>query len=582
MPKIVSAQENMSDANWLEDLDHLKGLISTEHVRPFWQSNESDFEKLFESVRNDFSQKTLSKQEKVIAFMQLVAFIRDGHTAISSGDRYRLLGYLPFTAAWFGNDLHIIRTTASLKPALGSKILAINGVTIQEVCEKLRRIVPHANESRFKKFSPNYLHLPGALFGLGITASPNKAMLLLEDEHGARFHVEYTNMSPEVEEKTQFLDFLDDIDALPLYQTNADEAYWFDYIEEEGILYFKYNRVTSMKAENVWAFAARLFNFIDQNQIDKFIVDIRDNGGGSSAFSAPFWHGIATNGKINQRGKLFVITGYKTFSAAINFASQLERNTKAIFVGEPPCDYLHSPGDNDEFKLPNSGTTVLLSKIFHEESFHKDHRSALVPELPINLTFNEYASGIDQAFEKIKNYEDDQKIKQLKNPSRYIGRYSFSPETNLNIKKGDYGLEMTITGKFTSPLYPSKKRSFKTEIPGFELWFDKSSNLFVYYPDGQVRRLQRTTSDDVTPSELIYQSKLNQAEEKLKALKKEFPDQTFWKDHALVDLALELYYDFSKEKGREQAKAMARSVIEMAIRINPEDNAYARSALEYY
>ena len=39
--------------------------------------------------------------------------------------------------------------------------------------------------------------------------------------------------------------------------------------------------------------------------------------------------------KVNRRGRLFVIIGRATFSAAQNGATMIERHTEAIFVGEP-------------------------------------------------------------------------------------------------------------------------------------------------------------------------------------------------------------------------------------------------------
>ena len=76
---------------------------------------------------------------------------------------------------------------------LGSKIVGVNDLGIEAVLERLRLVVPHANESRFKKFSGFYLHLPGLLYGLGITDNPDKVTFKVqkgEDE----IEIELINM----------------------------------------------------------------------------------------------------------------------------------------------------------------------------------------------------------------------------------------------------------------------------------------------------------------------------------------------------------------------------------------------------
>lgn len=60
--------------------------------------------------------------------------------------------------------------------------------------------------------------------------------------------------------------------------------------------------------------------------------------------------------KINQRGKLFVIVGRQTFSAAMNGAAEIERHTNAIFVGEPT-------GSSPNFVGETIGVNLTYSKM---------------------------------------------------------------------------------------------------------------------------------------------------------------------------------------------------------------------------
>ena len=217
-PFALNAQSDLTPRQWLDDLNRLEQLLTEEHVRPFWISSEEEFKVHFDQARQKFTQSDLSEQERIFTFMKLLALTRDGHSNIRSKYRYGRLGYLPFTAKWFEDGLYIIETIQPFGFTLGAKIIAVNDMPISEVCNQLKTIVPHANESRFKKFSPYYLHLPGALFGLDITDSPESSVLLLEDENGAKFNVEFQNLPPEKEENAVFISLKDRITDLPLYQ----------------------------------------------------------------------------------------------------------------------------------------------------------------------------------------------------------------------------------------------------------------------------------------------------------------------------------------------------------------------------
>ena len=58
--------------------------------------------------------------------------------------------------------------------------------------------------------------------------------------------------------------------------------------------------------------------------------------------------------KVNRTGRLFVIVGRETFSAAMRLSSELERQTKAIFVGEPTGSSLNAIGEMNPVTLPYS------------------------------------------------------------------------------------------------------------------------------------------------------------------------------------------------------------------------------------
>ena len=532
------------------------------------------------AARQNLAQPNTSREEKLVEFLKVIASLRDGHSSIRGGDRYEHFGYLPFTAQWFDSALYVTRAHQKYRQALGAKIIEIDGVPIAAVVDRLKTVVPHANESRFKKFSPYYLHLPGLLYGLGIAKGPGQAVLTLETDGGETLAVKMVHL--EEASEADMINFGSNLENLPLYRQQQDKAYWFMYLEEEQLLYLNYNRVTSMEEESIWSFSDRLFQFIEDHEIKKMVVDIRDNGGGSGAYRAALWKGIQSNAKVNQRGKLFVITGYNTFSAAISFASYLELRTQAIFVGEGVCDHLISPGDDATCELPNSRVKIGLSKLFHEKSFYLDERTTLEPDFPLQTSFQDYATGNDPALAFIKNYE----AKALKSSpldfEQYLGHYPFSPYQYLEIAEKDGAPVLVIAGAMFTPLYGIGKDRFGTEVKDLELVMAKEGQIKLYYPDGKVRVLEKMKENGISPVQLIYAGRFEEAEQELRQLKTAYPDIQFWKDHSLAGLALEIYYDLKEVQGREEAKSVAKEVLNIAIRINPENHEFAQYSLRFY
>ena len=80
----------------------------------------------------------------------------------------------------------------------------------------------------------------------------------------------------------------------------------------------------------------KLFQLIHSNPTKRLVIDIRQNGGGD------FFEGrrhliqpLKKQPALNQKGRLFVIIGRQTFSAAMVNAIDFRKETNAILVGEP-------------------------------------------------------------------------------------------------------------------------------------------------------------------------------------------------------------------------------------------------------
>jgi hypothetical protein len=133
---------------------------------------------------------------------------------------------------------------------------------------------------------------------------------------------------------------------------------------------------------------------------------MRWNGGGNNFLNRPLIQGLIRNEKINKRGKLFVIVGRNTFSAAMNGATEIEQQTNAIFVGEPTGSAPNFVGETIGFELPYSKVSGSISDLYWQKSVAMDYRTWIAPQIYAPPTFELFKANRDPAMEAIQNYKE--------------------------------------------------------------------------------------------------------------------------------------------------------------------------------
>src|SRR5207237_3217412 len=117
------------------------------------------------------------------------------------------------------------------------------------------------------------------------------------------------------------------------------------------------NEVQNKPGERIADFWKGMFSFLNEKPVEYLVIDMRHNGGGNNYLNKPLVHGLIKCEKINKAGRLFVVVGRHTFSAAMNGAVDLERNTEAIFAGEHTGSSPHYVSELSMITLPR--TSVL-------------------------------------------------------------------------------------------------------------------------------------------------------------------------------------------------------------------------------
>src|SRR5262249_16284156 len=151
------------------------------------------------------------------------------------------------------------------------------------------------------------------------------------------------------------------------------------YMERDKVVYFKFNQIRNDDKEPLPQFCERLFKFINEHEVEKLVIDLGNNNGGNGNLNSHLIHALIRADKITSAGKLFVIIDRETVSGAMDLSIQLERHTKAIFVGEPTGSSLNAIGEMNPITLPYSKMSGSVASMGGGNS--ADTRTWIAPQL---------------------------------------------------------------------------------------------------------------------------------------------------------------------------------------------------------
>jgi len=177
-------------------------------------------------------------------------------------------------------------------------------------------------------------------------------------------------------------------------------------------MYVQLNQIGNKDDETMEAFSKRWLGVVESSDVDRLVLDLRLNRGGNGEFNRAVLRSIIKANKIDQKGKLFVLVGRSTWSAAQFLVNNLEDYTEAIFVGEPTGGKRNSYGDSRRIPLPNSGITVRVSTLWWQTD-ERDRRQWKAPELAADLRFEDYRNNVDPALNLALTYVPEKSQKSI-------------------------------------------------------------------------------------------------------------------------------------------------------------------------
>jgi len=379
-------------ANWKEDLDQLAFELPRRHKNLFFACEQKNFEQQIEELKSGLEQ--YDNFMIAVNIAKIIASVKDAHTALM----LPAMRFIPFEFYWFEEGIYIVGATAGYADFLLSKVTHINGMAIHDVMQRVAEIVPRENTSFLKAQLPKYLSSAEALYGLKIIDDFNKVELTAEGADGRSRKV-MTDTCPSFGFHRSMTG--PDIPAgscVPLFRQNKDQSFWSHFLEADSTMYFNYNSCKDRKDISVREFGSDLMEFIIQNNVQKLIIDMRNNLGGDSRLLESFIEKLSENRKLNTRGGIFVVLGRDTFSSALLNAYALKNKTAAIFVGEATGGKPNCYGEVEYLRLRNSGLKIRFSTVYYKV-IEDDRQLSFFPEIECKVTFADYLGNRDACVE---------------------------------------------------------------------------------------------------------------------------------------------------------------------------------------
>ncbi len=408
----LSAQENLTTKQWQEDLRFLQTTIHKDYSFLFVKTTKEIFDTEVEVLYNNIP--NLEEHEIIVGMSRIIALFEYGHSDIGFNQKPFEFHYLPINLYEFNDGVYLQVVHKDYPEALGAKVMAINDVPIAEALERIRPAVNAENDQYFKAYGINYLRILEVLHAQGITDKLENSIELTLEKDGEIFTQSFKALPKGETVPTKYSHVVEDenwLDArdqstTPLYLKDLDKIYFFEYLPEEKALYVRHSQIQDDPEEDIPSFYKRVFDFIENNNAEKLILDVRLNGGGNNFLNKDIITGIIETKKINKVGSLFVIIGRRTYSACQNLVNELDNYTNAIFVGEPTSENINFWGDARPVPLPNSKIQIYLSYAWWQDKPAWKNAKWLAPSIPVDMSFKEYASNQDPVLDAALAFSD--------------------------------------------------------------------------------------------------------------------------------------------------------------------------------
>lgn len=419
LPVVATAQPSaLSPARMKEDLDWFRANVFAVE-KSYSPTARAEAERRLDALEGALPRTNAVAFE--IAIARIVALADNGHSAVFASSRSRWSNRVPIRLTTFGDEFRVMRATAPFRDLLGARLVAIDDKPISAVRDSGRTLFGGIPTWRDRTL-PLFLESPEQLHVLGIARSPRAAEYSFLTESGQtirrRVVADFSEVGGPPPDFLLYGEASGDWivaphAALPWSLQDPRMAFRSRSAPEVDGLVIQMRRIVDGPTQGILQFLDEMKARIAVEHPRNVVVDLRMNSGGNLNNTRDFMKALPSL----VPGRLFVITGPGTFSAAISTAGYLKQAApdRVTIVGEQVGDRLVFFAEGRPATAPNSGMMIGLATQRHDyqggcKAFTDCHGPVirfpiavptLAPDIPAPLTFADWRAGRDPAIEAI-------------------------------------------------------------------------------------------------------------------------------------------------------------------------------------
>jgi heme/copper-type cytochrome/quinol oxidase subunit 4 len=373
IPSISS--QTLTKEQWVEDIEFLDETL---HKHPAYNDSLGG---IVSNLRFEVEKtRTLDDYQAIQAAMKMVSTFKDGHSYVMPFQLYLKTRYLPIQTYEFEDGVYI--TASKHKDLVGGKIVSINNHRIEDLLNGITPLIGADNSSFTKYQSAMYIPNLDILKILDSTTSTAEANIkvVVNDKEITE------NIASVTMQRWLFWSLAPTDDWRPVGH-NIRSKKNNVVKKNDTLLYMTFNQ-TGPEAV-LTEIGNNLRNEVYGSKIKHLIIDMRNNTGGDNTSYNDLIKAL-TEVKID----LTLFTSRKTFSAGINFISELKLKRNFRIIGEQTGAGHNHYGDAQTIFLPHSG--LMLSISTREWAFIPEiHENTIEPDQWIRYTSSDYFSHAD-------------------------------------------------------------------------------------------------------------------------------------------------------------------------------------------
>lgn len=411
--------QTFSTSELKADLKTLYEKLDTTHYNLYHLHTKTKFDSIYQNIHNSLGQP-LNAAEFYFRLLPLFNLLHDSHSMLgfpfSYSKEFSKQGglFIPIKVFIANNKIYASENLSTVSFPQYSEIKSINGVSSTAILSTLHLMINREQlESEYDYMAFFFHRILYPVYGFDKT-----------------YTLELT--TPDNQTKQVQLSGI----SLEKFPQNNQPFFSSQRLDSSTVVIDINN---CEDKEQFAAFCDSVFTFIKDNKIASFVIDLRDNPGGStfhgdtlftyltnqkftqypkrsikySAYSNPKSDSVYTQtfadnlersytNKKLFKGNVYMLVNRNTFSSASVMASTFKCYNMGVLIGQTTGGTQIFFDEPIEFKLPNSGLRFLVSNQVNYCPCGTDWNNGIIPDKTIAISITDKIKGIDTEMEFVK------------------------------------------------------------------------------------------------------------------------------------------------------------------------------------